>query len=661
MSTNGDKLSPVEIQELNNISNKLRVSALRSTNAARSGHPSSCSSVAEILAVLFYKVMKFRLSHPKDPASDRLILSKGHAAPILYAAWAEVGLFPKEKLLDLRQIYSDLEGHPTPRLNFIDFATGSLGQGLSVAVGMAYVGKIIENMKYRIFCIIGDSESSEGAIWEACNFASFYKLNNLCVIIDVNRLGQTGQTPLGHDTNAYQKRFQAFGFNSIIVDGHNVEELINAFEKAESQQLKPTCIIAKTFKGKHFLNLENVSNFHGKLLGERFDKIVEHIESLITNKGKTFLEIHEPDWIYPIPENKGAIQLSIPPCYINTDFISTREAFGNALIKLAQTSERIISFDADVRNSTYSEKLKEYDESRHIDCFMAEQNLVSAAIGACCRTNLIPFISSFSSFLTRAFDQLRMGAVSSTNIKICGTHAGVSTGEDGPSQMAMEDIAMFRTLPGCTIFYPSDAVATERAVEFAANIQGMCYVRLTRPKNEVIYSNDRHFAVGEAQVLLKHSDDQVLLISAGITLVEAFNAAKELEKDGIHIRIIDLFTIKPIDANCIKKNAKEALGKIITVEEHYPEGGIGEAVLSAVADEPNILLKKIAIPKMARSGRPRELLDYFGVSTCNIVLMIKEFLNIKTDLGESEENEASKITQTTEAGDTNTNTIENLK
>ncbi|KYN11221.1 PREDICTED: transketolase-like protein 2 isoform X1 [Trachymyrmex cornetzi] len=614
------------IQELRDIANKLRIHSIEATQASKSGHPTSCSSMAEIMSVLFFHTMRYKVSAPRDANSDRFVLSKGHAAPILYAAWAEAGLFPTSELLNLRKFDSDLEGHPTPRLNFVDVGTGSLGQGLSVAAGMAYVGKNYDKASYRVYCLIGDGEAAEGSIWEALHFSSYYKLDNLCAIFDINRLGQSEPTSLQHNMEVYRKRLEAFGFNALVVDGHDVEELAKAFHEAQNTKERPTAILAKTFKGKNFPQIEDIENWHGKPLGNRAADVLQHLNGLLKNPGN--LQLHPQKPLVddaPIVDISN-IALAFPPNYKLGEQVATRVAYGTALVKVAKNNARVIALDGDTKNSTYAEKIKVVDPERFIEGFIAEQNVVGVAIGAACRDRTVPFVSAFATFFTRAFDQIRMGAISQTNVNFVGSHCGVSIGEDGPSQMGLEDIAMFRAVPGSTIFYPSDAVSTERAVELAANTKGVCFIRTSRPPTAVLYKNDETFAVGKAKVIKSSAKDQVLVIGAGVTLHEAIKAADELAKAGINIRVIDPFTIKPIDAQTIIKNAKEVGGRIVTVEDHYSEGGLGETVQSAVALERNVIVKKLAVPEVPRSGPPAVLLENYGISARNIVAAVQEIV-----------------------------------
>jgi len=621
-------VSSTEVSALQDLAHKLRIHSINMTTASKSGHPTSCSSMAEIMSVLFYKVMRYSLKEPRHPSNDRFILSKGHAAPILYAAWAEAGLFPVSDLMNLRKIDSDLEGHPTPRLNFIDVATGSLGQGLSVACGMAYIGKVLDKASFRTYCLMGDGESMEGNIWEALNFAGFYKLNNLCAIIDVNRLGQSDPAPLQHDMETYRKRLESFGFHVLVVDGHDIPELCSAFAEAESVTDKPTCIVAKTLKGKYFPEIEDLMNWHGKPLGDKAESVVAHVTSLIKDMSITGPAIKDMVDDTPAVDIQSAITLSDPPAYNLGDKLATRQAYGSALSKLAKSHPRVVALDGDMKNSTFSQTMLKVDPSRYIECFICEQNMLGVGIGAACRDRTVAFASTFAAFLTRGFDNLRMGVISQTNLNVVGSHCGVSIGEDGPSQMALEDIAMFRSLPGCTLFYPSDAVATERATELAANTQGVCFIRVSRPATPVIYENGEKFEIGKAKIVRKSDNDQVLVIAAGITLPEAVKAADQLAAKGVNIRVMDPFTIKPLDTKAVIENAAACNGRVVTVEDHYPEGGIGDAVLEATASQRNVVVKKLAVNAVPRSGPPMELLEMFGISTTSIVRAVEDVLKL---------------------------------
>ncbi|XP_026761454.1 transketolase-like protein 2 [Galleria mellonella] len=618
----GDK--NVDIQALKDIANKLRIDSIVATNASKSGHPTSCASMAEIMSVLFFHTMKYKISAPKDPSADRFVLSKGHAAPILYAAWAEAGLFPVDELKNLRKLDSDLEGHPTPRLNFVDVGTGSLGQGLAVAAGMAYVGKYFDQTPYRVYCLVGDGEAAEGSIWESLHFASHYKLDNLVVIFDVNRLGQSEPTSLQHQLNVYDARLKAFGLHSLVVDGHDVSELVKAFDEAANTSGRPTAIVAKTFKGRGFPGIEDLDNWHGKALGAEGEKIIKVLQSQIKNNTVTLKP--KPPTAEAPKVHIGDITLSSPPSYKPGEQVATRLAYGTALKKIADTNLRVIAMDGDTKNSTFSDKLRNAYPERYIECFIAEQNLVGVATGVACRDRAVVFASTFAAFFTRTFDQIRMGAISQSNINLAGSHCGVSIGEDGPSQMGLEDLALFRSVPTATVFYPSDAVSTERAVELAANTKGICYIRTSRPNTPILYPNDEQFKVGQAKIIRESPKDRVLLIGAGVTLHEAVAAADKLKAEGVEARVLDPFTIKPLDEEAVVKHARAVGGNVVVVEDHYQAGGVGEAVLSAVALVRDIAVKHVYVREVPRSGPPAVLLDKYGISAPHIVAAAKAVL-----------------------------------
>uniref|UniRef100_A0A915ETX9 Transketolase-like pyrimidine-binding domain-containing protein n=1 Tax=Ditylenchus dipsaci TaxID=166011 RepID=A0A915ETX9_9BILA len=527
--------------------------------------------------------MHYDVNHPKHQAADRFVLSKGHACPILYAAWEEAGLLTHEQVLTLRDINSDLEGHPTPRLNFIDVATGSLGQGLSCAAGMAYTGKYVDKASYRVYCLLGDGESAEGAVWEAAAFASHYNLDNLVGIIDCNRLGQSQGTQLEHDVETYSKRFAAFGWHAIPLDGHNVEALLKAYAEAKSVKNKPTMIIAKTIKGKGIPGIEDLDGNHGKPVPlEKADQIRAKLHSAKPHQWSI------PKPVYDTPDvdiHVGTTKLSSAPNYKLGDKVATRAAYGTALLKIAENNKRVIALDGDMSNSTFSCHVKTKLPEQFIECFIAEQNMVGVGIGVGCRARGIPFVSTFAAFLGRAADQIRMSRLSFANIKLMGSHCGVSIGEDGPSQMALEDLAQFRTIPDGVVFYPTDAVSMEKAVELAANYQGIVYIRASRPALGVIYNNNESFQIGQAKVLKESSSDKALLVSSGVTLYECLKAQEKLAAEGVN-------------------QALKAGGHVVTVEEHYQAGGIGEAVAGALAHLTNVQVHSLFVKELPRSGSP---------------------------------------------------------
>lgn len=616
-----------DFKQLQDIANRLRINSIKATNASKSGHPTSCASMAEIMSVLFFDTMNYSIKDPRNGGSDRFVLSKGHAAPILYAAWAEAGLFPTEDLLNLRKVDSLLEGHPTPRLNFVDVASGSLGQGINCAAGMAFVGKHIDRADYNVYCLLGDGESAEGSVWEAFNFASIHGLDNLIAILDVNRLGQSEPAPLQHQMDVYENRCKAFGLETYNIDGHSVEELVKALNQAKSNKnKKPKAIICKTYKGKGFPNIEDKVDWHGKPLGANGETIIAQLQSALSSPTTT-LKPKEPKQLLPVPDL--TVKLSEPPKYDTDAKVATRQAYGFALAKLGRSNSRVVAFDGDTKNSTFSDIFRKEFPERFGECFIAEQNMVGVGVGAACRDRTIVFLSTFAAFFSRAYDHLRMAAISQSNINCVGSHCGVSIGEDGPSQMALEDLSMFRAIPNCTIFYPCDAVSTERAVELAAQTKGVTFTRTSRPATTMVYPNDERFEIGKAKLVSQNGSlDQALVIAAGVTLHEALRAADILAKNHqTHIRILDPFTIKPIDKTTILKHAQEVQMRVIVVEDHYPEGGIGEAVLSALAGHNSLKFVHLAVREVPQSGPPNVLLEKYGISAKDIVAAVNKLAN----------------------------------
>jgi len=613
-----------KVQDLKDLANRLRILSIKSTTAAGSGHPTSCCSMADITSVLFFHTMRYKVSDPRDPSSDRFVLSKGHTAPILYAAWCLAGLFPESDLMNLRKIDNDLEGHPTPRLSFVDVATGSLGQGLSCACGMAYTGKYFDKSSYRVYCVLGDGETAEGSVMEAAAFASHYKLDNLVAIVDVNRLGQSDPTSLQHDMETYRKRWDSFGWNAIVLDGNNIEDLLKAFFDANQTKDRPTCILAKTYKGKGIPGVEDQMNWHGKAIGDKSNAAIEAIDSLIVNKNITGEKVNKAAVVDDAKVvDMSAIKLSEAPNYAEGVKVATRVAYGTALAKLGRSSNRVIALDGDTKNSTFAITFQKEFPERFIECFIAEQNMIGVGIGCATRKRTVAFASAFACFLSRAYDQIRMGAISQTQLKMVGSHVGVSIGEDGPSQMALEDIAMFRAVKNCIVFYPSDAVSAERAVELCANTPNMCYIRTSRPATINLHANDAVFEVGKGKVVRESAKDTCLLIGAGITLHECLKAHESLAKENIHVRVFDPFCIEPIDVEGIIKNAKECGGNIVTVEDHYPQGGLGEAVSGAVSMEAGIRVKRLAVNGLPRSGPAAALIEMFGISSNHVIDAVK--------------------------------------
>lgn len=608
---------------LQDIATRLRIHSIRATTAAGSGHPTSSTSAADLVAALFFDVMRFRPDQPNSPDSDRFILSKGHAAPLLYAAWAETGSLSPEQLMTLRQFDSNLEGHPTPRLPFVEVATGSLGQGLSNGVGIAFAAKMDDSPR-TVFVLLGDGECAEGNVWEAAEIAGYYKLDNLVAVVDVNRFGQSQPTMLEHDLHAYRKRFEAFGWRAFLVDGHNINQVVRTLRRTKRRSGRPVVVLARTIKGKGIPEIEGKDGWHGKPLKEDAAKqAVELLEGQLN--GARLPKVRRPKRSSNTPTISTSLltPLASPAHALGTE-IATREAYGEGLAELGKANPQVVALDGDVKNSTYAQRFKNACPSQYIEGFIAEQNMVGTAVGlAAC--GKIPFVSSFACFLTRAFDQIRMAAISRANVKFSGSHCGVSIGEDGPSQMGLEDLAMFRAVPESTILYPADAVAAERCVELAARQHGIVYIRTTRPKTPVIYGADEQFTIGGMKVLRQSDSDQVAVVAAGVTLYEALRAWAHLKERGMLIRIIDLYSVKPLDRAGLLEAARATGGRLVTVEDHYVQGGLGEAVLEAVATE-GIRVYKMAVGELPRSGDPQTLLNRYGISSDHIVNTVGEVI-----------------------------------
>jgi len=607
------------IQRLQGIANQLRVHSIASTTAAGSGHPTSCLSAAELVAALFFYHMRYDPKNPQYHNNDRFILSKGHAAPLLYAAWAEAGFIPPAELLNLRKLTSDLEGHPTPRLPFVDVATGSLGQGLSAGVGMALCARL-DNLDYRVYVLLGDGECAEGAVWEAAAMAGRLKLSNLIAIVDVNRLGQSEATAVGHNVEVYQKRFEAFGWRTEVIDGHDLEEILEVLDAAGLGD-QPLAIIAKTIKGAGVSFLADKDGWHGKPLSkEEAERAIAELQpKACSAEGIT---IPEPNRLPP-PENIAPA--SYPPVsYKKGDMIATREAYGNALVRIGAVDRRICVFDADTKNSTFAIKFFQKYPERAFECYIAEQNMVGVAVGFAARGK-VPFASSFACFLTRAYDFIRMAGISRANLKLCGSHAGVSIGEDGPSQMGLEDIAMMRAVPESVVLYPCDAVSTEKLVEQMALRRGICYLRTSRPKTPVIYDNEEDFPIGGAKILRQSTNDKVTVVAAGVTVFEALKAADVLQKEGIGITVIDAYSVKPLARDAILAAARRTNNIVLTVEDHYIEGGLGDAVAGELCNE-GVRVYKLGVTEIPHSGKPEELLAKYRIDTAAIVHLVKELV-----------------------------------
>lgn len=621
--------------------------SLISTSEAGSGHPTSCLSSADLTTVLFDKFFTYDLKNPQNPQNDRLIFSKGHGAPLLYTLFALSSAFPLEELKTLRQLTSRLEGHPTPEFKYTEAATGSLGQGLSIGAGLAYgIRSQIRNSP-KVYVLLGDGEMAEGSVWEAANFASYYKLHNLIALVDVNRLGQSQETMFGHKTQEYVKRLNSFGWETKEIDGHNLKEIEKAFNSAlQNKSGKPFAIVAKTKKGKGVSLLENNDSWHGKALKkEDLEKAIKELgevnDSLRftlrsprqfadSSNARLHLPMQSIGGQASTPAKlgvrspsatlvKNAAHAKAPRVnYKLGEEIATREVYGQVLGELGNTNPLIYALDGDVKNSTFSQDFKKIHPDRFIECFIAEQNMVGVAVGLS-RLGKKPFISTFAAFLTRAFDQIRMAALSKANITFVGSHAGVSIGEDGPSQMGLEDFAMFGALLDSVILHPSDAVSTTMLLPQLVDHIGISYLRTLRPKTPVLYDVKESFKIGGSKILRTASDDILTVVTCGITVHEALKAYDQLKEKGILIRVVDCYSLKPIDEKTLLHSASETKHNVLlTVEDHYPHGGLGDFVQSAVSQK-SIKVIKMAVSKTPHSGTKDELLDYVGISANHIV------------------------------------------
>ncbi len=584
---------------LSQVANVLRKDSLEMTTEAGSGHPSSCLSCAEIMSTLFFDEMKYDIKNPFNPDNDEFILSKGHAAPILYSSLFRAGCI-KNKLKDLRKLKSPLEGHPVPSsLNWIKVATGSLGQGLSVGVGMAIAAKK-QKRKFRTYVLLGDGELAEGSVYEAFELASYYKLDNLIAIIDVNRLGQRGETMLGHNMSKYKKRIDGFGWNTIIINGHNIKQIKKALKQARKSN-KPTAIITKTLKGKGVSILENKNNWHGKPLNK--EQLQEALKQLPKNEMPK-IKIRKNKKINYKPKKIKLTQT------IYKEETATRKAYGLALANLAKSNPNIIAIDGEVSNSTYSEEVRKIKPEQFVEAFIAEQNMVGMALGLSVKGFNV-FASTFSAFLTRAYDQIRMAGLSSANITFSGSHSGVSIGEDGSSQMGLEDIAMFRNIQDSIVLYPSDAISAEKLTILCSKLKSIKYIRTSRPKTKLIYKKNETFPLGDFKILKQSNKDEVILIGSGITTHEALKAYNELKSK---VAVIDIYSIKPFHAEKFKTFVKKHGNKIVIAEDHHPEGGVGE-MLAEVISGTNIKLKHLSVKKIPHSGKMQELLKKYKIDS----------------------------------------------
>jgi transketolase len=597
---------------------QFRVDSIRMSAAAKSGHPTSAMSAADLMAVLVDGYLRYDFGDPKSRANDRLVFSKGHASTLVYAIFRAAGVVSDEELMRYRKHGSMLEGHPTPLIPWVDVATGSLGQGLPIGVGMALAAKYLEKLPTRVWVLCGDSEMAEGSMWEAFEHASHFELDNLTAIIDVNRLGQRGETMVGWNLDRYVARAEAFGWNAIEVDGHDVEAIDDAFARAVATTGSPTVVVARTKKGKGVAAVENENGFHGKPLDDPDAAIAE-----LGGLRDIHVDVAKPH-AAPTRDDRSA-KLELPRYEVGAE-VATRKAYGDALAALGSARPDIVVLDGEVSNSTFAETFAKAHAERYFEMYIAEQQMIAAAVGLQA-VGWRPFASTFAAFLSRAYDFTRMAAVSRATLALCGSHAGVAIGEDGPSQMGLEDIASLRAIHGSTVLHPCDANQTAKLVAAMADREGISYLRTLRPATPVLYGADDEFEIGGSRVLRSSDEDEVALIGAGITVHEALKAADTLADEGISARVIDAYSIKPLDAETILAAVETTGGRLVTIEDHWPEGGLGDAVLEAVADtdEPPRVVK-LAVREMPRSGTPEECMAAAGIDAEHIAAAARQLV-----------------------------------
>ncbi|MGN6169139.1 MAG: transketolase, partial [Solirubrobacteraceae bacterium] len=594
---------------------QLRVDSVRASAAAGSGHPTSSMSAAELISVLLDGHLRLDYSHPQDPHRDHLIFSKGHASPLYYSILKAVGAIDDEELLSFRKFGSRLEGHPTPRIPPTDVATGSLGQGLPVGVGLAITGKELDRLPYRVWVLCGDSELAEGSIWEAFQHAGWAGLDNLIAIVDVNRLGQTRETMLGWDLGGYAARARAFGWHAIEIDGHDIDAIETAYEEAERMSGRPTVVLARTLKGKGVKAVEDKNGYHGKPLADP-DEAIEELG------GERDLRVTPPAPPQEGEPHRFETEAGELPRWDLGEEVATRDAYGHALAALGQRRGDVVALDGEVSNSTLSQVFAEAHPDRYFEMFIAEQQMIAAAVGMQAR-DWVPFASTFAAFLTRAYDFIRMAAVSRANIRLVGSHAGVAIGEDGPSQMALEDFAALRAVHSSAVLHPSDANQVPPLVAQMADRAGISYMRTLRGKTPVRTRPDEDVRIGGSRVVRSSDQDDVTVVSCGATVGEAEDAAQRVEQDEVRVRVIDCYSIKPLDVDALRSAAKETRA-LVCVEDHWPEGGLGEAVAGALADEPQRPpVVRLAVRDMPMSGKPAELLHAAGIDADAIVEAVR--------------------------------------
>jgi len=608
-------LTAEDVTFLRDLGNQLRVDGIRASTKAGSGHPTSSMSASDLLAVLVARHLRYDWQEPTFDNNDHLIFSKGHASPLIYAVFKACGAIDDAELMTYRTHASRLQGHPTPVLPWVDVATGSLGQGLPVAVGVALAGRAVDKLPFHVWTVCGDSEIAEGSVWEGLDKAGHYGLNNFTAIVDVNRLGQRGPTEFEWDMAVYQRRVEAFGCRALVIDGHDIEEIDQALASARAERERPTVVLARTIKGKGFSEIENKDNWHGKALPEDMaERAIAELGGIRDLRVET--PAPEPGESAVVRGGRG-VTIDLPT-YTREDKVATRKAYGDALTALGARPD-VVALDGEVSNSTHSEEFRKAYPDRFFEMFIAEQQLVAAAVGMGVR-RLVPFASTFAAFLSRAYDFVRMAGVSGANIRLVGSHAGCEIGADGPSQMALEDLASIRAVQHSTVLYPADPVSTAKLVRLMADTDGIVYMRTTRGAYPTLYDGSDEFPIGGSKVLRSSDDDTVTLIGAGVTLHHCLEAAERLASDGIQCRVVDLYSVKPVDADGLRAAAAATGGRLLVVEDHYPEGGLAAAVLEALAgDEHPPRVIHLAVRELPRSGTPAELMATAGIDADAIV------------------------------------------
>ena len=607
-----ETVATTDLEFARQLGQQLRVDSIRCSTAAGSGHPTSSMSAADLIAVLIARYLQYDWSKPKDANNDHLIYSKGHASPLCYAMFKAVGAITDAELMTFRKFGSRLQGHPTPAIPWVDVATGSLGQGLPIGVGVALAGQYLDKLPFHVWVLCGDSELAEGSIWEAVDKAGHYKLGNLTAIWDINRLGQRGETEYGWSLDTYRRRVEAFGCFPIVIDGHDIPSIDRAFGEALSNTDKPSVIIAKTIKGKGFSEIENKDGWHGKTLpADMAERAIKELGGIRNLKVKT----QKPD--RGVAPKRVTTNEPVLPIYKMEDKVATRKAYGDALLALAAIPE-VVAMDGEVSNSTHADEFGKAHPDRFFEMWIAEQQLVATAVGMSVR-GYKPFASTFAAFFSRAYDFIRMAAISQANLRLVGSHAGVEIGQDGPSQMALEDLAMMRAIHGSTVLYPCDPNQTARLTRAMADTPGIVFMRTTRGAYPTLYGPDETFKVGGSRVVRQSPRDKVALIGAGVTLHSCLAAADALAAKKIPARVIDLYSVKPVDVKTLREAARVTKGRFVVVEDHYPQGGIAAAVLEALAADPAPRLVHLAVKDLPASGKPEELMNAAGISSKHIV------------------------------------------